>query len=95
MNTRDAYVDKYKAQLDLVDAEIDRIEAKARIAKADMKIEFDQQLADLRGKRDGAKNKLSEIKLANGDAWETLKQGAEDAWASVSTAVQHAVEKFK
>lgn len=95
MSTRDAYVDKYKAQLDLVDAEIDRLEAKARIAKADMKIDFDEQLADLRGKRDGAKNKLSEIKLASGDAWETLKQGAEDAWSSVSTAVQGAVDKFK
>ncbi len=95
MSTRDAYVDKYKAQLDLVDAEIDRIEAKARIAKADAKIEYEKELADLRLKRDGAKAKLTEIKLASSEAWETLKQGAEDAWSAVSGAVKGAVDKFK
>lgn len=95
MNTREIYMEKYKAQLDLVDAEIDRLEAKARIAKADVKIHFDQELSGLRDKRDGARAKLGEIKLASGDAWETLKQGAEDAWTSVSTAVKGAVDKFK
>lgn len=95
MSTREAYVEKYKAQLDLLDAEIDRFEAKARIAKADTKIHYDQELTALRGKRDAAKTKLAEIRAANGDAWETLKQGAEDAWSAVSGAVKGAVDKFK
>lgn len=95
MSTRDIYMEKYQGQLDLVDAEIDRLEARSRIAKADVKIHFDQELAGLRAKRDGARVKLGEIKRSNGDAWETLKHGAEDAWESVSTAVQGAVDKFK
>ncbi len=95
MSTRDAYVDKYKAQLDLVDAEINRLEAKSRIAKADMKISFEHEIAGLRSKRDVSEAKLAEIKLASGDAWETLKQGAEDAWTSVTTAVQGAADRFK
>ncbi len=94
MSSQEAYVEKYKAQLDLLDAEIDRFEAKTRIAKADVKIQYDKELADLRSKRDGAKAKLAEIKAASGDAWETLKQGAEDAWSAVSGAVRGAVEKF-
>lgn len=95
MSTRDAYVEKYKAQLDLIDAEIDRFEAKARVAKAEGKIRIARELSALRSKRDAARTRLAEIRAASGDAWETLKQGAEEAWSVLSDAARDAVQRLK
>lgn len=95
MSTREAYVEKYKAQIDLIDAEIARLEAKSRIAKADARIRADQELTALRQKRDAARAKLAEIGNSSAEAWTSLKEGAEDAWAALSSAVKSAAEKFK
>ena len=41
MNTRDAYVEKLKAQLDEWDAELDKLDAKALKSKAVAKIKYE------------------------------------------------------
>lgn len=95
MSTRDAYIEKYKARLDLINADITRLEAKANLVKADAKVRYEQELASLRQKRDKANAKFSEIKNASGEAWQSLQHGAEDAWKSISDSVKDAIEKFK
>jgi hypothetical protein len=51
MSNRDAYVRKLKAKLDEWNAEIDKLQAKAELAEAEAKIEYEKQLADLRAKQ--------------------------------------------
>ena len=91
---RDAYLEKAKAQLDEWNADLDKLEAKSRGAKADAKIKYDEQLTALRQRRDKAKQKFAEIQSASEDAWESLKQGAEDAWNSLKEAVTKAKSQF-
>ncbi len=91
---KDAYVEKLKAQLDEWNADLDKLEAKARGAKADAQIKHEEQLASLRQHRDQAKQKLNEIQLSAGGAWEHLKQGAEDAWTRLKDAVTKAKSQF-
>jgi predicted nucleic acid-binding Zn-ribbon protein len=92
---RDAYVEKFKAQLDQLNAKIDAIEAKANEAKADARIKHEKELDQLRARRDAARSRLDELRTASGDAWHDLKGGFERSWDAFSDAVKHAVERFE
>lgn len=94
MTTRHEYIDKFKNKLDEWDADIDVLEAKARETTDELKVEFVDQLASLRVKRDIAKLKLAEIKDASEEAWEDIKGGADDAWSSLKQAIEKARSHF-
>jgi chromosome segregation ATPase len=95
MSTRDAYIERFKARLDQLDAEIDALEARMRAAGADARIEHEKRLKEARAKRDSARSRLSELRSAGDDAWEDIKRGAQESWEAASAAVRHAVSRFK
>ena len=95
MSERDAYREKMKAQIDEFDAEIDRLLAKARKAKADAKIDYEKQIDELRGKRKEIAQKMDALESASGDAWKDLKQGLENSWEILKKSLSQAKEKFE
>jgi len=95
MKSREEQIDKLAAQLKEWSANIDELESKARAAKADVKTGYENQIRQLKDKRDGAKQKLLELKGASAEAWDILKAGAETSWADLKNAVTAAKEKFK
>ena len=92
---RDAYVQKLKAQLDEWNADIDKLAAKAAQAEAGMKIEYQNQLNELRGKRDDVRGKLSAIQEAGEGAWEDLKEGLENSWEILKMSFNKAKTEFE
>lgn len=94
MSLKDAYIDKLKVQLDEWSADIDRLEAKARQADADLRIKYETQLTTLKIKRDEARVKLTELRASAGDAWQELKKGSDEAWEVIKHAVAEARRKF-
>ena len=94
MTSRHEYIEKLKNKLDEWDADIDEFEARARMAKADMKFELEDQITTLKVKRDLAKLKLSEIKDAGEEAWQDIKEGADEAWNSLREAIDKARAHF-
>jgi hypothetical protein len=95
MSKRDAYVKKFKAQLDSWNAELDQFEAKARKAEADSKIRYQRKVKELRQMRDAAKLRLTEIQGVSEDAWEDLKEGVQSAWSSLKESFQEAKSEFE
>jgi uncharacterized coiled-coil DUF342 family protein len=95
MKSREEYIDKLAAQLKEWSAKIDDLQSKAHVAKADAKTEYENQIRQLKIKRDAATQKLQELKGASNEAWDTLKAGAETAWADLEKAFAAAKEKFK
>ncbi|TVS12648.1 MAG: coiled coil domain-containing protein [Planctomycetaceae bacterium] len=95
MDEKKLYEQKLQAQLDEWKAEIDKLKAKADGASADAKMEFSQQIQDLELKLEDGSNRLSELSKASGEAWETLREGVESAWNSLSNAMAEAAGKFK
>jgi multidrug resistance efflux pump len=92
---RKAYIDKLATQLKQWDAELEKMEAKAQKAKADVKADYNRQIQELRRKKAVAKNRLEEVKNAGEDAWKELKSGAEEAFKDMKNAFQSALSKFK
>ena len=92
---RKAYEEKFDAQLDEWNAQIELLKAKADKAKAEVKIEYYETIETLQRKQNDAKANLRELKAAGDEAWEDLKTGAEKAWAEVKTAYHDASSRFK
>ncbi|MBK7711460.1 MAG: hypothetical protein IPN67_15775 [Bacteroidales bacterium] len=95
MENRKDYIDKMAARLKEWDTEIQKFEAKAETAKADVKASYNQQINELRLKKEEAQLKLKKIQDAGEDAWEELKDGAEKSWDIFEDAVKSAWGKLK
>jgi predicted chitinase len=92
---RDAYVGKLKAQLDEWNTDIDKLAAKAAQAEAKAKIEYQNQLDDLRAKRDDVRDKLLAMQQAGEGAWEDLKEGLENSWEILKMSFNKAKTEFE
>jgi len=95
MSTRDAYVQKLKAQIDDWNADISKLEAKAGQAAADVRIKYEQSLDSLRAERDKADEKIEQIQESSDDAWEEFQAGAEDLWGRTKAAFAAAKAEFE
>lgn len=95
MSNREEYVEKMKAKLDELNAEVDRLEAKAKGTEADLRIKYDGEIQKLKEHREKAKAKLSEFQKAGDSAWQDLKIGLQGAWDILDEAIKSASSRFK
>lgn len=91
MSKRDEYIEKMKLQLDELDAKMDKLEAKAKVAKEDMRAKYKEEMVVLREKSRLAKGKLQEVKAAGEDKWDSVVTEME----KVRDAVIHSYNYFK
>ncbi len=95
MSTLDAYKQKVEAELELAQLKLATLKAEAGNAAADAQIKYAEQIDHLEHGVAATKAKLSELATASEEAWEHLKDDAESAWQSLSTAVKNATAKLK
>lgn len=92
---RDEWVEKAKTKLDEWNEELDELEAKARVAKAEQKARYQRLLAELREYRDKARHRVAEVEEKSDAAWDELKEGAVRGWNALQKGFQAAVDEFK
>jgi hypothetical protein len=95
MINRNEYVENLKTHLDQWNSDITKWEAKAKLAKTDMRIDYEMQLESMRKQRDAAMEKLDSIQKTAGDAWQDLAQGADEAWLKMREAFEKASSHFQ
>ena len=95
MTARDAYVRKLKEQLDRWNAEISKLDVKAKQPLASVKDAYEKQLKELRGRRNAMQQQLAEIQKAGDHAWDHLREGADTAWKAMEESVKKAWSVFK
>ena len=91
---REAYRQKMEAQIKEWKAKIDELEARAGKITAEARGEFHRLMERLRAYQTELPGKLSEMKNASGEAWESLKSGVEKAAADLGDALKEARSKF-
>jgi predicted nucleic acid-binding Zn-ribbon protein len=79
MTARDSYVRKLKEQLDRWNAELSKLESKAKQPLAGMKDAYEKQLKELRGRRNVVQQQMAEIQKAGDHAWDQLRESADTA----------------
>jgi len=95
MEKRKDYIERMAARLREWDTDLQKLEEKAEVAKADVKASYNLQIKELRLKKEEAQQKLKKIQDAGEDAWEELKEGAEKSWNLFEDSVKKAWGKFK
>ncbi|MBK9324902.1 MAG: hypothetical protein KBF24_05215 [Thiobacillaceae bacterium] len=94
MSKRDEYVEQLKQNLDQWNTEIAKWEAKAKVTKTDLRIDYEMQLEALRKHREEATAKLKELQASGEEAWNDLVAGADAAWATMRDAFDKATAHF-
>ena len=95
MSKKQAYEEKFKAQLDELNAKIDVLKAKAKQAEASLKADYYETIEDLLKKRSEAQSKLETLRDAGDGAWEDTKQGVEESRTTFAAAVKSAASRFQ
>jgi uncharacterized coiled-coil DUF342 family protein len=83
-----------KAKLDEWNAEIDKLEAKARQKEADARKDLEKQIEELKAKRSKANEQIDQMSSAGESAWNDLKAGVEQATNALGDALKSARSRF-
>lgn len=92
---KENHIERLQVQLDEWSAEIDKLKAQADKAKVNVRVQYQREVEQLRGKAIEARAKLEGLKGAREVAWEDMKAGAEEAWEALGTAIRSAGKRFE
>ncbi|WP_421621288.1 hypothetical protein [Alkalilimnicola ehrlichii] len=95
MSERNEYLEKIKAKIDEWNADIEKLQAKARQAEAEARIRYHDQIEELRRQRNRAEENLKEARGASEEAFREMRTRLEGAWDDISKAFRKAVDRFK
>ena len=95
MTTRELYMMKLQGKLDEWNAEIDRLEARAKDVGADLRQDYADQLATLRAERDKLAEKMENLQNAGDSAFEEVKAGFDRAWRELDESLRLAAERMR
>lgn len=87
--------EKYRAQLALWRADLDRLKAQAKVASADVKLTLNQRITHLEHRMEEARKRFNELTESSDEAWDALEQGVATAWQDLTEAFEDAASKFK
>jgi uncharacterized protein YjbJ (UPF0337 family) len=82
----EANVGRMEAQLAQWGSRLDEMVAKAEKMGADVKADYHKRLDDLKEKYRATQTKLTDLKNAGFEKWETLENGLEKAWKDLEAA---------
>ena len=91
MTTKNVYIEAMKAQLDELNANMNKLDAKAKEAKADARDAYLEEMRKLRHQSKVANAKLDELKDASQDNWDIMVKEAD----KVREAFVHSFNYFK
>ena len=92
--TRNAYVERQKENISQWNLEIDKYQVKAEKVSANMVDKYQKQIEELKVKRTGLEEKISEIEKSVEAGWEDLKIGAEKAFKALDKSFKNAKSRF-
>lgn len=95
MPSREDFIQGLKTRLDEWNSAIDELELKLHKVEADSKAKLEEQLQDLKKKRDSARNDLHNVQAASAEALEDMKSGLDLAWQSMNDSFRSALSRFR
>lgn len=91
MTKKSIYIEKMKTQLDELNANMNKLDAKTEEAKDDARAMYKEEMAKLRHQSEVAKGKLDDMKVATEETWDSMVTEME----KVRDAFVHSFHYFK
>ncbi len=83
--------EKRQAQLDEWKAEIDVLKARADKASAETRLKLKKKIAEAEDSLDNAKSKLAEIVEAGDEKWQSFRSGLENSIKSIKSSIEEKI----
>jgi hypothetical protein len=93
--TREAYRQKYDAELQQWEAKLTQLKAESRKWSANAKLTLDPYVHAADRQMNETKQRLDRIEVAAEDKWETFKGDMEQAWADLKAKIEGAYDAVK
>lgn len=94
MTTREAFFEKLKARLDQLNARLELLEAKAEEQGADLQLEYEQRLEELREQERDVRRRIQEIKTSSEVALNDVQRSADKAIENLKQGIEAATGRF-
>ena len=94
MGNREEYIDKLADQLKKWDTEIQKLEEKAKNAKADVKAKYTEKADELRARKESIQQKARNFRNTNEETFNSIKDGIEDSLTRLTNAINDTFKKF-
>lgn len=95
MASKEAYQQKLEAQIKEWDVKLEQLRSKARLASADLRIRYENELEDLAQQRKSMQKMFDDIGHHSEAAWQDMKDGAEKARLEMARALDKFSNFFK
>ena len=94
-DNRNEFIERTKEKLDVLDARIEMIEAKANEKQGEARRELEDKLQEFRDAKSDLSDRLTELKNSGGDAWDEVKDGIEQSWNTLSASLERATARLQ
>lgn len=94
-DTRQAYIEKVKAQLNQYDAQLAEMKARADQVAASAQVEYHSMMEEALVKRDAMQAQLTELHSSSESAWEEIQHGLEKAGHELQKSFEAALANFQ
>lgn len=95
MERKDAYRQKAEARIERLSAQLRELRARLREKAADARLDLAEQVEGLEKRRDEIRRRLDRVREAGEDAWEELRDEAEDALERLTAGVDALRSRLK
>ncbi len=95
MASKEAYQQKLEAQIKEWDVKLEQLRAKAQMASAELRIQYENELEDLARRRKSMQKMFEESGHHSEAAWQDVKDGAEKARLEMARAMDKFSNFFK
>lgn len=94
MSSHHQLIEKFSAQADKWDYELDRLQHRAMELEGELEQNLKQAVEELKLKRDGLKSRVSQLESAAEGSVEEISEGVEIAWAILTASFSDAKDRF-
>lgn len=92
-NKKQAYQQKVDAELRLLDAKTELLKAKGNNLMADAKVKFEEQLQEIEKSKSEFSTYYEQLADKADDAWDDVKDEAEEKWTKFTSSVGNFISK--
>ena len=94
MMNREQAIESLKGKLDQWNTDLDRLERRAESFSEERRKELEKTVHQLKDRRDEAMEALDRLGSASDDAFDDIREGAMQAWDSMSDSLEQAQRRF-
>ena len=95
MPDKQDFMDRISNQLNVWEAQIDKLKAQIDEASADTKVEYYKKLDDLKERRNEVSKQFEKVRQSSESTWEDLKKNIEQSTDDLKSSFDSFMDKLK